>query len=75
MAAGEFGAIQEDGHRTWRAATVMGEVGKTGHRMEHVVDDITSVQKRIELVGLEGVNGHRVEKEMPCWVEAGGWGR
>ena len=45
ITAGEFGTIREDGHRALRAAMAMGEMGKTGRRMEHLVGDVTSVRK------------------------------
>ena len=45
IVAEEFGTLREDGHRAWRAAMAMGEVGKTGRRIEHVVVDVTSVRK------------------------------
>ena len=64
----------------------MGKVGKTACRMEHVVGDVTSVQKVSDFgIRLEGeqrgirmelvINDPSVEKEMHCWVEVGGWGR
>ena len=65
------------------AATAMGKVGKAeGRRTENVVGDGTSVRKGSESKGEQRgrgmelvVDGPRVEKEMHCWVEAGGWGR
>ena len=45
ITAGEFGTIREDGHRALRAAMAMGEMGKTGHRMEHLVGDVTLCKK------------------------------
>ena len=65
------------------AATAMWEEGKAeGSRIKNVVGDGTSVRKGSESKreqhrrGMElVVDGPRVEKEMYCWVEAGGWGR
>ena len=45
MTAGKFGTIREDGHRAWKAAIAMGEVGKAERRTEHVVGNGTSVRK------------------------------
>lgn len=75
MATKECGTTQEDGRGAGKAATAMEEVGKAGCRTEH------GGAERIDLVSLDGeqlgrwkellVDGHSVEREMPCWVEAG----
>lgn len=65
------------------AAAAMGEEGKAeGRRTKNVVGNGASVRKRSESKGEQHgggmelvVDGTRVEKEMYCWIEAGGWGR
>ena len=86
MAEGEFGAIRED-CRSWKAATAMDEVRKAGRQTEHVVstwkEELDYCAEMIGLVCLDGeqhgkrielvVDGHSLERKMPCWVEAGRW--
>ena len=84
MAAGEDSSIREDEQRAWKAAPAMEAVGKAGHRTKEVVgagkEELDSFAERIGLGSLDGehhgrrvemrVDGHVVEREMHCWVEA-----
>ena len=68
---GEFITILEDGHRAWKAATVMGKVRKAGRMTKHVA--LASLEEEQQGIVMElAVHGPSVEREMPGWVEAGG---
>ena len=69
---GEFITILEDGHRAWKAATVMRKVRKAGRMTKHVA--LASLEGEQQGIVMElAVHGPSVEREMPGWVEAGGW--